>query len=84
MMESINVVIDDSTIDKATDVEADVAASDLQLDVSEEDKEPEFNSKVSNSESNNVPSNKGPSVRLQKNHPKELIIGNPGQGIATR
>ncbi|MCI83194.1 hypothetical protein A2U01_0104469, partial [Trifolium medium] len=70
MMESINVVIDDSTIDKATNVEADAAASDLQLDVSEDEKEPESNSEVSNSESDNVPSNKGPFVRVQKNHPK--------------
>ncbi|MCI57829.1 hypothetical protein A2U01_0079080, partial [Trifolium medium] len=70
----------DSTIDKVTDVEADVAASDQELDVSEDEKEPEPNSEVSNSESNNVPSNKGLSVRVQKNHPKELIIGNPDQG----
>ncbi|KAK2459144.1 putative mitochondrial protein [Trifolium repens] len=28
--------------------------------------------------------NKGPSVRVQKNHPKDLIIGNPEQGITTR
>ncbi|MCI45589.1 gag-pol polyprotein, partial [Trifolium medium] len=46
MMESLNVVIDDSTIDKATGVEADAAASDLQLDVSENEKEPELNSEV--------------------------------------
>ncbi|MCI85842.1 hypothetical protein A2U01_0107121, partial [Trifolium medium] len=72
MMESINVVIDDSSIDKVTDVEADVAASDQQLDMSEDDKDPEPNSEISNSESDNVPANKGPSVRVQKNHPKEL------------
>ncbi|MCI94564.1 gag-pol polyprotein, partial [Trifolium medium] len=66
-----------------TDVEDDVAASDQQVDVSEDDKEPESNSEVSNSESDNVPSNKGPYVTVQKNHPKELIIGNPDQGITT-
>ncbi|MCI85302.1 hypothetical protein A2U01_0106581, partial [Trifolium medium] len=43
MMESINVVIDDSTVDQVTDVEADVTASDLQLDMSENDKDPELN-----------------------------------------
>ncbi|MCI34395.1 gag-pol polyprotein, partial [Trifolium medium] len=32
MMESINVVIDDSAANKETDVEGDVVASDLQLD----------------------------------------------------
>ncbi|MCI14741.1 gag-pol polyprotein [Trifolium medium] len=84
MMGSINVVIDDSTVDQVTDVEADVTASDLQLDMFENDKDPELNSVMSNSEENNVPVNKGPSVRVQKNHPKELIIGNPDQGITTR
>ncbi|MCI68159.1 hypothetical protein A2U01_0089418, partial [Trifolium medium] len=47
----------------------------LQLEVSKDEKEPESNSEVSNSESDNVSSNKGPSIRVQKNHPKELIIG---------
>ncbi|PNX68745.1 gag-pol polyprotein, partial [Trifolium pratense] len=28
--------------------------------------------------------NKGPSTRTQKNHPLDLVIGNPNQGIATR
>ncbi|MCI83940.1 hypothetical protein A2U01_0105216, partial [Trifolium medium] len=51
-------------IDKATDVEADAASSDLQLEVSEDEKEPESNLEVSNSESDNVPSNKGPSIRV--------------------
>ncbi|PNY05365.1 retrotransposon-related protein [Trifolium pratense] len=75
---------DDSTIDKVTYVDVDVAASDQQLDVYEDDKEPESNSEVSNSESDNFPSNKGPSIRVQKNHPKELIIENPDLGITTR
>ncbi|MCI25305.1 gag-pol polyprotein, partial [Trifolium medium] len=34
MMESINVVIDDSAIDQVTDVETDVEDSDQQLDTS--------------------------------------------------
>ncbi|MCI03437.1 retrovirus-related pol polyprotein from transposon tnt 1-94, partial [Trifolium medium] len=75
MMESINVVIDDSSTDKVTDVEDDVEASDQQLDMSDGDKDSESNSEMSISESENIPSNKGPSVRVQKNHPKELIIG---------
>jgi hypothetical protein len=29
-------------------------------------------------------SSKGPSIRVQKNHPQELIIGDPDQGIKTR
>ncbi|MCI31251.1 gag-pol polyprotein, partial [Trifolium medium] len=65
MMESINVVIDDSSTDKVTDVEADVEASDQQLDMSEGDKDSESKSEMSISESENVPGNKGPSVRVQ-------------------
>ncbi|MCI43742.1 gag-pol polyprotein, partial [Trifolium medium] len=78
MMESINVVINDTAVDQVTDVKTDVAASDQQLDVSFDC---ESNSEVSNSVPDNVPTNKGSSVRVQKNHPKELIIGNPDQGI---
>jgi len=35
-------------------------------------------------ELNNVEMSKGPSIRVQKNHPQELIIGDPNQGIRTR
>jgi len=28
--------------------------------------------------------NKGSSIRVQKNHPQDLIIGNPDKGITTR
>ncbi|MCI79405.1 hypothetical protein A2U01_0100676, partial [Trifolium medium] len=52
--------------------------------MSEGDKDSESNSERSISESENVPANKCPSIRVQKNHPKELIIGNPDQGITTR
>ncbi|MCI42357.1 gag-pol polyprotein, partial [Trifolium medium] len=82
MMESINVVIDDSSTDRVTDVEADVETSDQQLDISEGEKDSESNSE--RTEPENVPANKGPSIRVQKNHPKELIIGNSEQGITTR
>ncbi|MCI80740.1 hypothetical protein A2U01_0102011, partial [Trifolium medium] len=58
-----------------------VESSDQQLDIPEGEKDSESNSKRANSESENVPVNKGPSIRVQKNHPKELIIGNPKQGI---
>ncbi|MCI31571.1 gag-pol polyprotein, partial [Trifolium medium] len=77
------VVIDDSSTDRVTDVEADVEASDQQLDKSEGDKDSKSNSERSISESENVPANKGPSIKVLKNHPKELIIGNPDQGITT-
>ncbi|GAU28621.1 hypothetical protein TSUD_55650 [Trifolium subterraneum] len=60
MIESINVIIDDSPEVKVSDVVPNVDTSEGQ------------------------PSKKGPSIRVQKNHPKELIIGNPDQGITTR
>ena len=44
--------------------------------------EPETNSVEA--ELNNVLMSKGPSIRVQKNHPQELIIGDLDQGIRTR
>ncbi|MCI35334.1 gag-pol polyprotein [Trifolium medium] len=84
MMESINVVIDDSAEEKKTYVAEDVVASDPHYDAPEIEKEPEENSEISSSEANTAPPKKAPSVRVQKNHPQELIIGNLDQGIATR
>jgi hypothetical protein len=48
----------------------------------EADEEPQTNSEDINLE--NAESSKGPSIRVQKNHPQELIIGDPDQGIRTR
>ncbi|MCI52903.1 gag-pol polyprotein, partial [Trifolium medium] len=79
MMESINVVFDDASGEKEPDVEPDVETSVIQNDIPEGEKESESNYETD--EPKNVPRNKGPSVRVQKNHPKELIIGNPEQGI---
>ncbi|MCI19626.1 gag-pol polyprotein, partial [Trifolium medium] len=84
MMESINVVIDDTPGENVQDEAGDAIASDSYNDVPEIVKEPEINTKTPSSESINVPPKKGPSIRIQKNHPLELIIGNPDQGIATR
>ncbi|PNY11358.1 gag-pol polyprotein, partial [Trifolium pratense] len=87
MMESINVVINDSADEKTTDVSDDAIASDLQDDLQDAEpvtvKEPEANTETSSSEANNAPK-KGPSNRVQKNHPLDLIIGNPDHGITTR
>jgi len=44
--------------------------------------EPETNTEEA--ELNNVGTSKGPSIRVQINHPQELIIGDPDQGIRTR
>ncbi|KAK2457508.1 putative mitochondrial protein [Trifolium repens] len=80
MMESINVVIDDHGTDTEADVAADVEAfsptgtsSEVRTETQEEEEIRETHT-VS----------KGPSVRVQKNHPQELIIGDPHQGITTR
>ncbi|MCI65241.1 gag-pol polyprotein, partial [Trifolium medium] len=79
MMESINVVIDDSPTDKVANVEADVETSVQQTDNHESEEYSEFNTERTSSESDNSQANKCPSIRIQKNHPKELIIGNLDQ-----
>ncbi|MCI65947.1 hypothetical protein A2U01_0087205, partial [Trifolium medium] len=66
MMESINVVIDDSATEQVTNVETDVTSSDQPLDISFDS---DSKLEESNFEQDNVPTNKGPSVRVQKNHP---------------
>jgi hypothetical protein len=88
VMESINVVINDSGIDKVNseveyaDVVDDVETSEHQMAVPEVEKNSVSGEGEINSEP--TPSSKGPSIRVQKNHPKELIIGNLDQGITTK
>ncbi|GAU45850.1 hypothetical protein TSUD_371460 [Trifolium subterraneum] len=86
VMESSNVVINDLEEERMTDVADDAIASDLQFDAPEVVKkdEPDPNSEISNSDLSNAPPKKVPSIRIQKNHPQELIIGNLNQGITTR
>ncbi|WJX40607.1 hypothetical protein P8452_28061 [Trifolium repens] len=79
MMESINVVIDDCS-DNVPDVDPDVDTSHLQPEDSEVVEIPE----KTDQQEDVTPVNKGPSVRVQKNHPKELIIGSPESGAMTR
>ncbi|MCI10538.1 gag-pol polyprotein, partial [Trifolium medium] len=83
-MESINVVIDDSTSNKISDVETDVETSYQQLEETVCERDAESNDERIDSKPEHVPINKGPSIRVQKNHPKDLIIGNPDQGITTK
>ncbi len=85
MMESVNVVIDDSAEGRTTDVADDATASDKQFDETNLLKEDDNNMDTSiSTNSTSDLSKKGPSIRVQKNHPQELIIGDPSQGIATR
>ncbi|MCI43355.1 hypothetical protein A2U01_0064592, partial [Trifolium medium] len=74
-MESMNVVVDDTGNRKGPD---DTPASDIQNDVPVVTKEVESDTEVSSSEQTNAPK-KGPSIRVQKNHPIEQVIGNPNQ-----
>ena len=84
-MESINVVIDDVSKDRVPDVEADVETSfeetNAPLQVNESETENEV---TDQDEQDHAPTSKGPSIRVQKNHPQELTIGNHDQGITSR
>ncbi|KAK2401972.1 putative mitochondrial protein [Trifolium repens] len=94
VMESINVVVNDVATEKGDDVEQDVVTSGPFIDVKEIEEQPVASKPVATEE--RIPEeiteeivdqptqNKGPSVRVQKNHPKELIIGNHDRGITTR
>jgi hypothetical protein len=75
-MKSINVVIDDLHTEKEQDVETSITP-EVGSEVREE-------VKVDTVETNPTPSSKGPSVRVQKNHPQDLIIGDPQKGITAR
>ncbi|KAK2423987.1 putative mitochondrial protein [Trifolium repens] len=80
MMESINVVIDDL----GTDTEADVAEDVEAFPPTGTSGESRTNAQEDEEVRETHTVNKGPSVRVQKNHPQELIIGDPQQGITTR
>ena len=85
VMESINVVIYDVPKEKVPDVDFDVGTSvqeinaPIQMNESEPEKE-----EIEETEQDQMSTTKGPSIRVQKNHPQDLIIGNPDQGITTR
>jgi hypothetical protein len=85
-MESINVVIDDVAqepiLEIVPGVEAYPATSTQEKVMPETVEEPETNSE--DTELEHAETSKGPSIRIQKNHPQELIIGDPDQGIKTR
>jgi hypothetical protein len=88
------VVVNDVETEKGDDVEQDVVTSGPFIDVQEIEEQPVAIEPVATEEripeeiteeiADQPTQSKGPSVRVQKNHPKELIIGNPDQGITTR
>ena len=75
-MKSINVVIDDVPKLKVPDVDADVGTSvqetnaPIQMNEYEPEKE-----EIIEAEEHQMSSTKGLSIRIQKNHPQDLIIG---------
>jgi len=86
VIESINVVIDDVAKEPVPEilpgVEAYPETSAQEKVIPETVMEPETNSVEA--ELNNVEASKGLLIRVQKNHPQKLIIGDPDQGIRTR
>ncbi|XP_045802536.1 uncharacterized protein LOC123896160 [Trifolium pratense] len=82
-METINVVIDDAPSTQSQDVETDVEPSPDNSDEMIQSEKSELKGEESDQDSVPAPT-KAPSIRTQKNHPKDLIIGDPDQGIATR
>jgi hypothetical protein len=86
VMQSINAVIDD--VSKDPDLEV-VHGVEAYAETSEQEKEipenvEESESVVGEAEQDNVETSKGPSTRIQKNHPQDLIIGELDQGVKTR
>ena len=86
VMESISVVIDDVAKDQISEVvpgvEAYVETSAQEKVIPETVQEPEPD--IEEAEQDNVETSKGPSTRVKKNHPQDLIIGDLDQGIRTR
>ncbi|KAK2436296.1 hypothetical protein QL285_021298 [Trifolium repens] len=91
VMESVNVVVKDSSggenevLDQGTPVSANAEQDDEASEPASMDKSDEGTVDEDGDESARPQAtSKGPSVRVQKNHPLELVIGNPEQGITTR
>ncbi|KAK2364787.1 putative mitochondrial protein [Trifolium repens] len=91
VMESVNVVVKDSSdkenegVDQGTPVSVnaepdDEASTPASLNEADERTIEEDNDESARPQA----TSKGPSVRVQKNHPLDLVIGNPEQGITTR
>ena len=76
MMESINVVVDDNISKKGTNVESDVETSFQQINLTENEEVIESDSESGGVELDKPEVKKGPSIRIQKDNPIYLIIGN--------
>lgn len=74
---STNIVVNDSLVENDTDVEDDIGTSSQQSDAQENVSDIE-------SDSSEVQINKGTSIIIQNDHPKDLILRNLNEGITTR
>ena len=72
MMDSINVIIDDRGRNDEEDVFEDVGTSLSDIPTESKDKSIDSNPPQEDPEPINL--NKGPSIRTQRDHPKELIV----------
>ncbi|KAK2395681.1 putative mitochondrial protein [Trifolium repens] len=91
VMESVNVVVKDSSdkenegVDQGTPVSVNAEPDDEASTPASMNEADERTIEEDNDESARPQAtSKGPSVRVQKNHPLDLVIGNPEQGITTR
>ncbi|KAK2419944.1 putative mitochondrial protein [Trifolium repens] len=91
VMEYVNVVVKDSSdkenegVDQGTPVSVNAEPDDGASTPASMNEADERTIEEDNDESARPQAtSKGPSVRVQKNHPLDLVIGNPEQGITTR
>jgi len=87
VMESINVVIDDASVDRVPNVEPE---PDVETSVQETNAPTQVNEsqskkkEIEQAEQDHVSISKGPSIRFWKNHSQDLIIGSLDQVITTK
>ncbi|KAK2410077.1 putative mitochondrial protein [Trifolium repens] len=91
VMESVNVVVKDSSdkenegVDQGTPVSVNAEPDDgASTPASMNEADERTIEEDSDESARPQATSKGPSVRVQKNHPLDLVIGNPEQGITTR
>ncbi|KAK2372230.1 putative mitochondrial protein [Trifolium repens] len=91
VMESANVVVKDSPdkekegVDQGTSVSVNAEPDDgASTPASMNEADERTIEEDSDESARPKATSKGPSVRVQKNHPLDLVIGNPEQGITTR
>ncbi|MCH80969.1 gag-pol polyprotein [Trifolium medium] len=84
IMESINIVVDDAPTvrtDDVTHAEPSMPQATFEL---EEEEPQDGNTNDEVVEIRQPTTNKGPSTRIQKNHPPDAIIGQLDRGVTTR